>query len=179
MDAEKLAEQAAARVREVVDEAEHRAKEIIAQAEAEGARIRERAEVEARQRIESARRALDDLEGRLGGEPARSEVEPGPVVVPEPEPPVPETDPSPVTVPEPAPPTEPEPMPPRIPEPQPPGPEENGEPAAGNEQAARLVAMKMALDGASREEIDERLAAYGVADREALLEEVLSRASGA
>lgn len=178
MDVEKLAEQAAARVREVVGEAERRAQEIIATAEDEAARIREHAESEARERIESARRALGELEDRIGASNPGAEVEPGPVVVPEPEPPTPETDPSPVTVPEPTPPTEPEPMPPAIPEPQPPGPGENGEPGNGDEQAARLVAMKMALDGASREEIGERLAAFAIANREALLDDVLARVPG-
>jgi hypothetical protein len=47
----------------------------------------------------------------------------------------------------------------------------------GNDQAARLVAMKMAIDGSSREQIEGELAAkFGSADRSGLLEEVFSRA---
>jgi outer membrane biosynthesis protein TonB len=43
--------------------------------------------------------------------------------------------------------------------------------------AARLVAMKMALDGSSREEVDRHLTeSYGPGDRSALLDEVFSRA---
>jgi vacuolar-type H+-ATPase subunit H len=53
-------------------------------------------------------------------------------------------------------------------------------PAAGRGEAdaaaVRLVAMKMALDGSSREEVDRHLAeSYGPGDRSALLDEVFSR----
>lgn len=68
-------------------------------------------------------------------------------------------------VPEPTPPTEPEPTPP---------PEIS---ADGDSGAARLVAMKLAVDGMSREEIASQLdAKFGSADRAAVLDEVLARA---
>ncbi|MGZ5337713.1 MAG: hypothetical protein ACXWEF_06345 [Solirubrobacterales bacterium] len=67
-------------------------------------------------------------------------------------------------VPEPTPPTEPEPTPPP-------------EAADGDSGAARLVAMKLAVDGTSREEIASQLdAKFGSADRAAVLDEVLARA---
>ena len=51
-------------------------------------------------------------------------------------------------------------------------------PAGGGDGAARLVAMSMALDGASRAEIATRLKAEfpAVGDLDALLDDVLSRA---
>ncbi len=99
--------------------------------------------------------------------------EPSPEPVPEPSPPEPEVDPTPVTVPEPTPPTQPEPAPVTIPEPQP------DPPAASNgsdEQAARLVAMKMALDGSSRDEVAKHLSAtYGLDDSGVILDAVFER----
>jgi hypothetical protein len=48
--------------------------------------------------------------------------------------------------------------------------------ANGDEQAARLVAMKMALDGATREAIEAELErTYTLPDRGALLDDVLAR----
>ena len=48
---------------------------------------------------------------------------------------------------------------------------------AGGEQAVRLVAMKMAIDGSSKDEIAAELTTkFGSADRAALLDEVFSRA---
>ena len=48
--------------------------------------------------------------------------------------------------------------------------------ANGDDAGARLVAMKMALDGASREEITEHLAeSYDLADAETLLDDVFAR----
>ena len=45
------------------------------------------------------------------------------------------------------------------------------------DSAARLVAMKMAIDGSSREEIEAELnSKFGAAERSALLDDVLSRA---
>ena len=99
-------------------------------------------------------------------------------VTPEPQVPQPEVDPTPVTVPEPEPPREPEPGPVPVPEPTPepvpeptpdpiPLPEQPDQPPAaesvnGDESGARLVAMKMALDGASRKQIEQHLAeTYG------------------
>jgi len=81
-----------------------------------------------------------------------------------------------VVVPEPEPAREPEPGPVTVPEPAPDGPA----PAAVNgaeDQAARLVAMKMALDGSSREEIAKHLAAsYELGDSDGLLDAVFERA---
>jgi hypothetical protein len=122
----------------------------------------------------------ESLRDRLAGQ---AEITPGPVVVPEPEPPL-EPEPGPTPVPEPEPPLEPEPTPEPVPEPTPPSPPEPSPPAppsepvaASDTMAPRLVAMKMALEGASREEIDRHLAEnYDVAHREKLLDDVLARA---
>jgi hypothetical protein len=49
--------------------------------------------------------------------------------------------------------------------------------SGGNDAAARLVAMKLAVDGRSRDEIESELAEkFGDADRSALLDDVLARA---
>jgi outer membrane biosynthesis protein TonB len=177
MDAEQIASEVAERVRAVIAEAEEHADAIVRDAEDEATRIRARAESDARKRLEQVRSAFDDLQGKLGGS-SDAEVTPGPVTVPEPEPPA---------TPEPEPPPTPEPAPEPVPEPSPPPDEgdppapdapaaENGE-AGGDKAAARLVAMKMALDGASREEIDAHIAQnYDVEHREKLLDDVLARA---
>lgn len=178
-DAEKIVHDVAERVRELVSEAEARAAEIVREAEADANRIRERAEAEARERLDEVRSALSDLEGRLKG--GSAEVDPGPVTVPEPSPePVPE--PSPTPVPEPTPDPVPEPTPDPVPEPTPP-PDEGTPPSAGNGAksgdtvAARLVAMNMALEGASRDEIERALASeYELDDSAGLIDDVLSKA---
>lgn len=195
MDAEKLVHDVADRVREVLDEAERRAAEIVREAEVDARQIRERAEAEGQERVAEIRRALDDLQGRLNGarpaaaatgprapEPPASEVPPGPVPVPEPAPP---------SIPEPYPEPTPEPEPPEVPEPAPP-PDEGDPPqiasdgvaapaAAANSAdatAARLVAMNMALEGSSREEIEGHLAAhYALADAGAIVDDVLALAA--
>ncbi len=113
------------------------------------------------------REALATLEGSFGGSPS-SEIDPGPAEVPEPMPPV-EPEPSPPAEPEPMPPAEPEPMPPD-PEIEPPAPAQpdrespqmtNGSASAlersHDATAARIVAMKMALDGSSRQAISSHL----------------------
>jgi hypothetical protein len=178
-DSEQIVHEVAERVREIVAGAERRAAEIVRDAEREAERIRARAEAEGRERLAEVREALDKLEGRLGAE-ARSEVEPGPVTVPEPEPPlVPEPAPPPA---EPAPPPA-EPEPPLVPEPAP-APDEATPPAAANgadrsadAAGARLVAMNMALDGASREQIAARLSEdFELDDAAGLAGEVLARA---
>jgi outer membrane biosynthesis protein TonB len=200
VSAEEIVQDVAERVRALLNEAEQRAAEIVRDAERESERIRAQAEAEARERLDDVRRALDRLEKGLGGRSA-SEVTPGPVTVPEPEPaPVPEPtpDPGPAPGPEPVP----EPTPDPVPEPAPP-PDEGDVPSAGRASTeelieqlksadsgettgaatnggdaagARLVAMKMALDGASREEVDAHLAeSFDLADREALLDEVFAR----
>ena len=177
-------EEAEEKAREIVASAEDRAKELIANAEEEASRIRERAEAEAQERLAQVREALASLEGTFGA-PA-SEIDPGPAEVPEPTPPV---------EPEPSPPTEPEPLPPVEPEPQPPGPEIEppapAEPDRGAPQltngfkgnrsadatAARIVAMKMALDGAERDEISSHLDEnYDLENSDKLLDDVMSRA---
>ena len=194
MDAEKIVHDVADRVRELITDAEERAAAIVKEAEADAARIRERADAEAQERLDEIRSAFADLQGKFGaGSKAapEAEVTPGPVTVPEPSPPsTPEPTPDPVPDPVPGPEPVPEPTPDPMPEPTPP-PDEGDSPAADAEAsreqangsrssdkaAARLVAMKMALDGASREEIDEHLAAnYDVEHREKLLDDVLSRA---
>ncbi|MGH2967130.1 MAG: hypothetical protein ACRDMH_17365 [Solirubrobacterales bacterium] len=196
MDAEELVRQAADSVRSALDEGQRRAREIVKEAESQAERIRAEAEEaasrirveaegQAQRRLEDVRSALDQLQGSLSssrdgagrrgraksgaGEAPESEVEPGPVTVPEPEPPA---------TPEPTPVPEPEPMPEPVPEPTPPPDETNPpSPTPSNDAAARLVAMKLALDGTSREDARKRLAAdYDVADLDVLLDDVYSRA---
>jgi len=197
MDAEQIARDVAGRVQEIVAEAEQRAAAIVREAEAEAKRIRARAEAEGNERLAEVRRALSELEGAIGGSGPgasdRPEVDPGPVIVPEPTPdPVPE--PGPAPVPEPTPDPVPEPAPEPVPEPVPP-PDEgtppapdlpegaeraaatNGAPRSRDATAARLVAMNMALEGSSREQIAAALAAeYDLDDRDELVADVLARA---
>jgi hypothetical protein len=198
MDPEKIVHDVAERVREAVTSAEQRAAEIVRSAEEDAERIRESAREEARQRVAEAEDAIAQLVGqaeslrdRLAG--GKAEVTPGPVTVPEPEPPL-EPEPGPTPVPEPEPPAPAEPLPGEPAEPVAAGPstEEliaqlkagvgsaspvSTDSAAADKSAARLVAMKMALEGASREEIDRHLAEnYDVDHREKLLDDVLARA---
>ncbi len=190
MDPDKIVTDVTERVRELIMEAQERAEEIVREAEADAARVREAAESQARERLAEVRTALQDLQGKLGDSSPQAEVTPGPVTVPEPSPPaVPEPTPDPVPDPVPSPAPVPEPTPEPVPEPTPP-PDEGDPPAAagaepdtGNGErsadkaAARLVAMKMALDGAAREDIDTHLAAhYDVEHRDKLLDDVLARA---
>jgi outer membrane biosynthesis protein TonB len=203
MDAKKLVDQVAQSVREAIDEAQKQADEIVTEAEAQATRVREEAErlrgeaeriradaeADARRRLDEVQTALKDLQGRLSSKPS-SEVDPGPVTVPEPTPePVPEPMPEPVPeptpepIPEPTPDPVPEPTPDPVPEPTPPVETPASETAAANgnggdsDAAARLVAMKLALDGTSREAAREQLAAeYDVADIDALLDDVYSKA---
>lgn len=157
--ADDLAAKAAERVRLIIAEAEDRAAEIVSdaeanagtireQAEAEARQIRERGEADARGQIEAAKRALDELGGTLVA--AASDALPKA-----------ET-------------REPEPDPEPDPEPQPVTP-----PAGdGNDAAARMVAMKLAVDGTDRSAIEAELnQKFGAADRAALLDDVLSRAA--
>src|SRR5262245_38973944 len=164
MDGEQIVREVADKVRALLDDAEKRAADIVREAEAEAKAIRERAEAEGRERLAEVRRAFDDLQSKLTS-PAGAEVEPGPVTVPEPEPPA-----------------VPEPEPPPVPEPEPP-PDEGTPPAAENgakpddEAAARLVAMNMALDGASRDEIVAKLEAdYALGDAGSVADQVISLA---
>jgi outer membrane biosynthesis protein TonB len=198
MDAEKLLsdvtgkvrgalESAEKRAKEIVGDAEAKAKGIISDAETEAKDIRERAETEAQQRLSQVREALVGLEGTISsGESTKAEVNPQPATVPEPTPPA-EPEPMPPAEPEPTPPAEPEPMPPE-PEIEPPAPAQpdreapksvNGSsaPRSQDSTAARIVAMKMALDGASRDEIADHLEEnYDVENSGKLLEDVMARA---
>ena len=166
MSVEDLAQLAAESVRKVVAEAQEEAAKIIAAAEKEAEGIRARAEAEARDQVEGARKALEDLTARFGGSSSsnsdtRSSPAPDPAPsspskpVPEPEEPAAEAK-----------------------EPEPVAEAPSSPPAAGDDsQAARLVAMKMALDGVSRDEIDAELeSSYTLADRGALLDDVLAKA---
>jgi len=182
MDAEQIVQEVADRVREIVSDAEQRAAQIVRDAEQEASRIRARAETEGQERLAQVRAALDEVQVKLdGGASAASveaEVEPGPVIVPEPEPP---------DIPEPAPDPPPEPAPPLIPEPTPPpdegtppqvGAKPGAEPKADDPAGARLVAMNMALDGASREAIEGHLAeSYSLDDAGAIVDDVLAFAA--
>jgi cell division septum initiation protein DivIVA len=176
MDGEQIARELSDRVRELVEDAQRQAGEIIAKAEQDAKRIRESAEGEANAKLAQVRSALDDLQGKLGGSP-QAEVTPGPVTVPEPAPPdVPEPTPDPVPDPVPGPEPVPEPSPEPVPEPEPPAEGANGT-RSPDKAAARLVAMKMALDGSSREEIEGHLAEhYELEHSEKLLDDVMSRA---
>ena len=178
MDGEQIVRDVAEKVRTLITDAEERAATIVREAEADAKRIREQAEAESRERLADIRRAFEELQGKLG-----AEVEPGPVTVPEPEPPaVPEPEPPPT--PEPSPPDPaPEPEPPLIPEPTPP-PDEGTPPSAANGAGksddaggARLVAMNMALEGASREQIVARLDQdYALDDPGAVADQVIALA---
>jgi len=187
VDGEQIVRDVADKVRALVDDAERRAAEIVSQAEADAKRIREQAEAEGRERLAEVRKAFDELQSKLaatGGASPAAEVEPGPVTVPEPEPPaVPEPEPPPTPEPAPHEPG-PEPEPPTIPEPTPP-PDEGTPPSAANGASksddaagARLVAMNMALEGASREQIIAKLEDdYELDDPGAVADEVIALAA--
>jgi hypothetical protein len=171
---EDLAAKAADAVRRVIAEAQERAADIVRdaeakaasvreQAEAEGSQIRERAERDARAQIEAAKRALDELGGTLAAAVSsalpKSESEPQPAETEEPEPEPPAAPEAPTS-----PPAE--------------QPAENATAGNGNDAAERLVAMKLAVDGKDRSEIESQLSEkFGSADRSALLDDVLSRAT--
>ncbi|MDQ3729005.1 MAG: hypothetical protein M3355_05395 [Actinomycetota bacterium] len=197
MDSAKFLEDVTGRVRaaldeaeeradEIVSSAEERAKELIAGAEADAQRIRRRAESESQERLTQVREALAGLEGAMTSRTPKSEIDPGPAEVPEPMPPV-EPEPSPPSEPEPMPPLEPEPMPPD-PEIEPPAPAQpdRQSPRLGNGSgpershdatAARIVAMKMALDGSARDAISSHLDEnYEIEGNEKLLDDVMARA---
>ena len=187
MDGEQIVHDVAEKVRALINDAEDRAAEIVRDAEAEAKRIREQARSESEDRLAAARSAFEELQSKLG---LTGEVPGGPVPTPEPSPPsVPEPTPPP---PEPVPEPTPEPEPPLIPEPTPPPdeatpPQIKAEPSVnGNADAeeksadnagARLVAMNMALDGSSREEIEAHLAEhYAIDDAGAIVDDVLQLA---
>ena len=166
MSGEELAKQAADKVREaladadrraqeILAEAERRAEEIVADAERRAAEIRGRADDDASEvaaAIKEAAGALTAEVPEFTGEPRQeSEAEPEPEPAPEPEP-----EPQPAAKPE-----EPQRLPPPI----------------ADEQGARLVAMKMALDGATHEQIvawlDDEIPS---GTREQIAADVLARA---
>ncbi len=159
MSVEDLAKQAADSVRQVIAEAQKQAAEIISAAEKEAEGIRARAQAEARDQVEGAKRALEELTARFGQQSSSpQQAAPPPTPEPPPPPPGPPT-------PEPAEATT--------------EPEPTAAPASASDdsQAARLVAMKMALDGVFRDEIDAELEkSYSLADRAALVDEVLAKA---
>jgi vacuolar-type H+-ATPase subunit H len=207
-ESEDLAAQVAERVREALDEAERHADEIVAdaerraeevlsaaearrsellaEAEREAERVRAETEREARERVERARAALDELGQALNAgsaaapEEAPAEATPD-VVADEPEVDGETEKDAPASEPAKA-------------EPRPQagassteeliaqlrggeGQASGGDPdERGDAGAARLVAMNMALEGASREEVDRRLAEeFDVEDRDALLDDVFAR----
>jgi hypothetical protein len=195
VDAEELIKQTSENVRSALDAAQRRADEIVSGAEQEAQRIRAKAEAEARERLDQVREALEKLEAGLTATPVprgsnRDSQAPQPESqTPEPEAEAPEAEPE---MPEPQPaPAEPAPTgkvsteelieqlkaggqpAKREAEPRPQPRDEGSSDDAG---AARLVAMKLALDGASRDQAREQLAAdYEVADLDSLLDEVYSK----
>ena len=190
MDAEELIRQTSESVRSALDAAQKRADEIVREAEAEAQRIRGKAEAEARERLDQVRQALERLEAGLrgGSAPQEPSAEPEPQAA-KPEPEQSAADPEP-REPEPAP-TEPQPEKASteelIEKLKAGGQSANAEPkpaaAASSEApgddagAARLVAMKLALDGTARDEARKQLAAdYEVADLDSLLDEVYAKA---
>lgn len=173
MDGEQIVRDLADRARSLINEAEERAGEIVRNAENEARTIRENAERKAKERADAVREALAKLEADLPSPAA--EVQPPPPAPPEPSPP-PAPDPSPAPVPEPEPPREPEPLPPE-PEVEPPAaaPKGNGE-RSGDATAARIVAAKMALDGASRDQIVAAIDTdFELDERDSMIDAVLAK----
>jgi hypothetical protein len=172
-----LAEKAADAVRAVISEAEERAAEIVRdaeakaaslreQAEAEAAQIRKRAESDARDQIEAAKRALDELGGNLVAAVSsalpKSEAEPQPAETEE----EPETEPEPPAAPE----------APTSPPVEEPAPDQTSGGSNGDDAAERLVAMKLAVDGKDRAAIEAELTEkFGAGDRSELVSDVLAR----
>ncbi len=174
MDAEQLVHDVAEKVRALITDAEAKAAEIVNQAEADAKRIREQASAESEERLAAARSAFDELQSKLG---IGAEMPDAPPPAPEPAPPPPAPAPAPA----------PEPEPPLIPEPTPPPdegtpPQIKAEPSANgagtdDPAAARLVAMNMALDGASREAIKDHLVGnYSLADADSVVDDVMQLA---
>ena len=192
--ADDLTAKAAEAIRGILTEAEERAAEIVRDAEAkaasireqagaEASQIRERAEGDARAQIEAAKRSLDELGGTLAAAASSAlpkvdaaskasereeETGPGPHPDPklEPDEPQEETE-------EPAGPPE---------APVSPPSEESSKaaraPAGNGDAAERLIAMKLAVEAKDAAAIDTELTEkFGHADRSALLDDVLSRAT--
>jgi vacuolar-type H+-ATPase subunit H len=151
VDAEELIKQTSESVRSALEAAQRRADEIVREAEVEAQRIRRQAEAEARERLDQVRQALEQLEAGLGAKSARSNTGPKPQPA-QPEPAAAEAEPEPAAA----------------------TPNQTPSDDGG---AARLVAMKLALDGTSREEARKQLAAdYQVDGLDSLLDEVYLKA---
>jgi len=160
MDAEQLIKETSEAVRSALESAQRRADEIVREAEAEAQRIRAEAEAEARERLDQVRQALERLEAGLGTgstpQPRSTEVTETPAEPP-PQPSEPEAD---------------------APEPEAQPEAASAASNAGDDAgAARLVAMKLALDGTSRDEARKQLAGdYQVDDLDSLLDDVYAKA---
>lgn len=190
MDAEELIKHTSETVRSALEAAQRRADEIVREAEAEAQRIRTTAEAEARERLDQVRQALERLEAGLGvgSAPQGPRAEPKrPAAEQDPEPSESESE---ARKPGPGP-AEPSPgnvsTEALVEQLKAGGQSANAEPEpevqASNEAprndagAARLVAMKLALDGTSRDEAREQLAAeYHIDDLDSLLDEVYAKA---
>ena len=155
--ADELAAKAAERVRLIIAEAEDRAAEIVSDAEANAGSIREQAEADAKQireRGEADARGQIEAAKRALDELGGTLVAAASEAIPKAETPEPDPEPD--------------------PEPQPVSPPAGN----GDDAAARLVAMKLAVDGKDRAAIEAELNdKFGAADRAALLDDVLSRAA--
>jgi hypothetical protein len=161
-EGESLAGTASEQVRAIIEAAEATAAQIRAGAEADADRIRAQAEseaggvrAEARGEISSLLESLRGGLSRLGGDLERLEQKLS-------EPPV-------------------RPMPAPAPPRRPPAPKAPA-PASGRDEdleAARLVALNMALDSKSREDVDRYLEEnFELADRAGLLDEVYASVGG-
>ena len=202
----KAAEQTAAELeREAGQQAEEAAKETRGKADEELSAARSKAEettaearAQAAERVKQAEQAVaglveeaESLRERIAalghaqgaGLSERSEVDPqGPPTPAEsPAPPAPDVDPTPAEVPEPEVPDEAPPGPEPVPEPTPePDHPDDVPPAAdgsdNGDSGARLVAMNMALDGSSRDDVQQHLASkFGIEDASKLLDDVFAR----
>ena len=156
MDAEQLIKDTSEAVRSALESAQRRADEIVREAEAEAQRIRAEAEAEARERLDQVRQALERLEaGLVAGSASQkrtTEAREKPAK-----------------------------RPPQPSEPAADAPKPEAAPATSNAGddagAARLVAMKLALDGTSRDEARKQLAGdYHVDDLDSLLDDVYAKA---
>ncbi len=170
-DSGSITEQLATRVRELLQGAEEQATKVMEDAEAEVKRIRGAAAEQGHKLIEEARSALDDLEGRL--EPGRPPASPEPPKPPAAAPPPPKPEKAPEPEPEESP-AKPLPVPEAaVADPGPPP----SKAAGGDEAAARLVAMKLALDGTSRDDVRAKIETdYSVADLDGVLDDVFAKA---
>lgn len=185
VDLEKLIEQTSESVRSALEAAQRRADEIVREAESDAQRIRAQAEADARRRLDQVRLALEQLEAGLGErveprpkaaassnrqQPTAVKTAPEPSPSPASPPPAAESDSNstpPATTPDPA-------IAEQGPESSRAAPVQTADDDGG---AARLVAMKLALDGTPREEAREQLAAdYKVNDLDALLDQVYAKA---